>query len=239
MIAVHRAFTYVFVILVFACGGTSSTPPTPSATAIAAPSSPTPTRPPRAIFPSVTTSAGVIWEPTDEPPGPPVEGVRWWAKGTWPDGNTTIAAVYAPPGDGPFPAVVYLHEAAGLTQAQLDVARKISAGGFIVVAGCRFELARVPCKRRLNLYETSAAFVDFAKAFLDWDEWSKSPGRAFGHILPDALANWTAGRREVRRLTGSSVVPVLVTDDGEVIQDSAEIERWAQAHPAAAAPAPA
>jgi len=111
----------------------------------------------------VTTSAGVVWEPTDEPPGPPVEGVKWWAKGTWPDGNTTIAAVYAPPGDGPFPAVVYLHEAAGLTAAQLDVARRISSGGFIVVAGCRFEFARVPCKRRFNLYETSAAFVDLAK----------------------------------------------------------------------------
>ncbi|TMC77954.1 MAG: hypothetical protein E6J09_05995 [Chloroflexi bacterium] len=203
MIAVHRAFTYVFVILVFACGGTSSTPPTPSATAIAAPSSPTPTRPPRAIFPSVTTSAGVIWEPTDEPPGPPVEGVRWWAKGTWPDGNTTIAAVYAPPGDGPFPAVVYLHEAAGLTQAQLDVARKISAGGFIVVAGCRFELARVPCKRRLNLYETSAAFVDFAKAF---------PNARRGTA---ALVGASAGSSEALYLTLTrNDISAIVADSG-------------------------
>jgi len=143
--------------------------PAPSATvtstaAVAAAASPTPARTPRATFPGVTTSAGVVWEATDEPPGPPVEGVKWWAKGTWPDGNTTIAAVYSPTGDGPFPTVVYLHEAAGLTQAQLDVARRISSGGFIVLAGCRFEFARVPCRRRFNLYETSSAFVDFAKA---------------------------------------------------------------------------
>ena len=53
-------------------------------------------------------------------------------------------------------------------------------------------------------------------------------------ILPDALANWTPGRREVKRLTGRSMVPVLVTDDGEVITESREIERWAQAHPVGA-----
>lgn len=41
----------------------------------------------------------------------------------------------------------------------------------------------------------------------------------------------TPGRREVKRLTGQSWVPVLVTDDGEVIQDSKAIVAWAQAHP--------
>ncbi len=35
-------------------------------------------------------------------------------------------------------------------------------------------------------------------------------------------------------MTGSSTVPVLVTDDGEVIQESREIKKWAEAHPAAA-----
>ena len=56
--------------------------------------------------------------------------------------------------------------------------------------------------------------------------------------LPDAL-NATAGRREVKRLTGQSWVPVLVTDDGEVIQDSKKIVEWAQAHPAKASAAAA
>jgi len=46
-------------------------------------------------------------------------------------------------------------------------------------------------------------------------------------VLPDM----TRGRREVKRLTGQSWVPVLVTDD-EVVTDSARIVAWARAHPA-------
>ena len=51
--------------------------------------------------------------------------------------------------------------------------------------------------------------------------------------LPDFL-NFTSGRREVRRLTGSNWVPVLVTDDDEIIQGSGKIAAWAKAHPASA-----
>ena len=39
-------------------------------------------------------------------------------------------------------------------------------------------------------------------------------------------------RREVQELTGSPVVPVLVTDEGEVINESQRIVEWARAHPA-------
>jgi hypothetical protein len=46
-------------------------------------------------------------------------------------------------------------------------------------------------------------------------------------------------RKEVRELTGSDFVPVLVTDDGEVVQDSKRIVKWANAHPAGAANTPA
>jgi hypothetical protein len=49
-------------------------------------------------------------------------------------------------------------------------------------------------------------------------------------MLPDAL-NRTPGRQEVKRLTGNTWVPVLVTDDEAVIQGSGEIESWAQANP--------
>jgi Glutathione S-transferase, N-terminal domain len=45
----------------------------------------------------------------------------------------------------------------------------------------------------------------------------------------------TDGRREVQELTGSPVVPVLVTDDGEAINESQRIMEWAKAHPAKAA----
>lgn len=54
------------------------------------------------------------------------------------------------------------------------------------------------------------------------------------NILPDAIANRTPGRQKVKELTGSVTVPVLVTDDGEVITESRTIEAWAKAHPAAA-----
>lgn len=55
--------------------------------------------------------------------------------------------------------------------------------------------------------------------------------RSYGWgALPDAL-NPSKGRREVKRLTGNSWVPALVTDDGEVIDGSKEIVAWAEAHP--------
>ena len=51
--------------------------------------------------------------------------------------------------------------------------------------------------------------------------------------LPSFLQ--TPGRREVKRLTGNYWVPVLVADDGTIIDGSREIADWARAHPAGAA----
>ena len=50
-------------------------------------------------------------------------------------------------------------------------------------------------------------------------------GPKFMHVMTD-------GRREVEKLTGSPTVPVLVTDDGQVINESQRIVQWAQTHPA-------
>lgn len=50
-------------------------------------------------------------------------------------------------------------------------------------------------------------------------------GPRFMHLMTD-------GRREVERLSGQRAVPVLVTDDGEVVTDSKRIVEWAEAHPA-------
>jgi len=52
--------------------------------------------------------------------------------------------------------------------------------------------------------------------------------------LPGFLNNMTPGRREVKRLTGNYWVPVLVKDDGSVIQGSREIAEWARGNPATA-----
>src|SRR4051794_39134275 len=52
--------------------------------------------------------------------------------------------------------------------------------------------------------------------------------RAYGlGSLPD----FTAARREVKRLTGESFVPVLVLDDGDVIAGSTNVVTWAKGHP--------
>src|SRR5579884_835590 len=59
--------------------------------------------------------------------------------------------------------------------------------------------------------------------------------RAYGlGGLPGFLNDLTPGRREGKQLTGSYWVPVLVTDEGTVIQGSGQIVEWARAHPAAA-----
>ena len=57
--------------------------------------------------------------------------------------------------------------------------------------------------------------------------------RSFGAaMLPDIPFNLTPQRIHVKRATGSSEVPMLETDDGEVIQGSREIADWAQRNPA-------
>jgi hypothetical protein len=57
--------------------------------------------------------------------------------------------------------------------------------------------------------------------------------RSFGlGMLPDVPFNQTPGRRKVKQLTGNSWVPLLFTDDGEVVQGSREIAEWARQNPA-------
>ena len=66
--------------------------------------------------------------------------------------------------------------------------------------------------------------------------WEPEVIKSYGlAILPDQPFNETAGRKEVKRLTGKSMVPVLVTDDGEVVADSKNIVAWAKDNPAAGA----
>ena len=43
-----------------------------------------------------------------------------------------------------------------------------------------------------------------------------------------SLPDFTSGRKEVKRLTGESFVPVLVLDDGQVVQGSDNIVAWAR-----------
>jgi hypothetical protein len=56
--------------------------------------------------------------------------------------------------------------------------------------------------------------------------------RTYGFGPLPGFLNFT--RREVKRLTGNYWVPVLLTDQGEVVQGSRRIMDWAQANPATA-----
>src|SRR5205807_4544587 len=46
--------------------------------------------------------------------------------------------------------------------------------------------------------------------------------RSYGFTLLPDFMNRTAGRQEAKRLTGKVTVPVLLTDEGEVVSDSKE-----------------
>ena len=50
--------------------------------------------------------------------------------------------------------------------------------------------------------------------------------------LPSAINGLTSGRREVKQMTGNYWVPVLVLDEGTVVQGSRKIADWAAANPA-------
>jgi hypothetical protein len=66
--------------------------------------------------------------------------------------------------------------------------------------------------------------------------WEPEVIKSYGlAILPDPVFNRTKGRQEVKQLTGKTMVPVLVTDEDEVIYPSDKIIEWAKANPAAGA----
>jgi len=46
--------------------------------------------------------------------------------------------------------------------------------------------------------------------------------------LPDVIFNRSDGRRMAKRLTGSNMMPLLITDAGEMVNRSERIAEWAQ-----------
>jgi len=65
--------------------------------------------------------------------------------------------------------------------------------------------------------------------------WDPEVQRTYGWAaLPTAM---NPMRKPVRELTGQNWVPVLVTDEDEVVQGSKEIVAWATANPATASDA--
>ncbi len=53
--------------------------------------------------------------------------------------------------------------------------------------------------------------------------------------MPWTWRSRKADRAEVRELSGTDEVPILVLDDGEVVSGSSTIARWAREHPSSPA----
>ena len=88
----------------------------------------------------------------------------------------------------------------------------------------------VPWPRRAASWRPSAHPCKRAFDALKEAGYAPELVRTYGFArLPDV----TRGRKEVKRLTGESFVPVLVLDDGDIIGDSGNIVAWARANPAA------
>jgi glutathione S-transferase len=65
-------------------------------------------------------------------------------------------------------------------------------------------------------------------------EYELRPVRGY-RLMPWTWANRSKDRAEIKALSGTNEVPVLVLNDGEVISDSSNIVRWAREHPRAQA----
>lgn len=63
--------------------------------------------------------------------------------------------------------------------------------------------------------------------------WSPDVEKVYGLGILGGALNPT--RREVRRMSGQNMVPVLVTDEEEVISGSDKIAKWARDNPASGA----
>jgi Glutathione S-transferase, N-terminal domain len=74
-----------------------------------------------------------------------------------------------------------------------------------------------------------------AYAALEEAGWEPDVQRTYGWAALPTAMNPT--RKPVRELTGNNWVPVLVTDDDDVVQGSKEIVDWAKANPATASDA--
>jgi dienelactone hydrolase len=72
-----------------------------------------------------------------EPNGAPRLGPWRWFEVDAPEGHKLLVGALRPPGDGPFPVVVYLHGGAGFDRVVLSRAetKRLVPAGFMVVAG--------------------------------------------------------------------------------------------------------
>ncbi|MCK1452845.1 dienelactone hydrolase family protein [Bradyrhizobium sp. 35] len=79
--------------------------------------------------------AAPVGMPPADSPYPDVAGAQW-TKIEGASGRKFLTAIFRPEGTGPFPVVVVLHSAGGLTRDNMSVAEDLAHAGFLVVYGC-------------------------------------------------------------------------------------------------------
>lgn len=121
--------------------------------------------------------------PADSP-YPDVAGAQW-AKIEGANGRKFLTAILRPEGIGPFPVVVMLHSAGGLSRGIMSMAEDVARAGFLVVYGCWHAGQRQNEPNRLCSEATPQA------------EWAADPSAHSGKELI-ALAGTLRGARAGR-----------------------------------------
>ena len=83
----------------------------------------------------------MTWRASTPPVGVVASGVTWWVTSTSPDKTAQIAAIFRPAGPGPFPVVLYLHEARGVSEREIAIGPAFASAGFVLVIGCHSNAA--------------------------------------------------------------------------------------------------
>lgn len=85
--------------------------------------------------PTGTVVAASLWSPIPAPSNVDVDGAQWVAI-PMPSGRVSRAAVFRPPGPGPFPVVLVLHGTEGFKTKHVQFAKDLASSGLITVAVC-------------------------------------------------------------------------------------------------------
>jgi dienelactone hydrolase len=130
------ALTCALTIASTACGTGAKRvkPPPASAATTTAPATPTTL----GTLPR-TDPKGLRIRTATAPPGVVAPGATW-LRLERADHAVQLAAVYRPRTPGRHPVVVYLHGSSGLAETELAWGRALAAKGYIVVAGCYFDV---------------------------------------------------------------------------------------------------
>src|SRR5437868_5298629 len=109
--------------------------------------------------PPTPRPVGITVMDTTPPPGVNVPGAHWikilGAGGV--ASSEQIAAVFRPPGQGPFPLVIELHGSSGLKDVDIKWAARLAEAGFITLAGC-WQSSTVP-PYTFPFYEVTLTFI--------------------------------------------------------------------------------